>query len=259
MAGRRKGRSKKQPDYIKYCLVAGLIVFSLFAGFIAGFYAYKHYGLARLFHTDVTLGEKYPVRGIDVSNHNGKVNYDKVAAAGYSFVFVKASEGATFRDNSFKRNCTKASAAGLKVGAYHFFRKDRDGRKQATNFLEAVRTVHIDMPLVIDVEDSGNNNSVPDSEVKERLRDMVDYLKAQGYKVMFYTNGDGLKNYYKHRYDDDLLWLCSFSHPDSIIGKGHTFQQYSWWGTVDGVNGNVDLNVFIGSPSDWEEWLEAQR
>ncbi len=251
MAGRARKRNTS-PDYIKYMLVAGGILIAV----VFGYQAYKHYGLARFFYDDVTLGERYPVRGIDVSNHNGRIDYDKVAAAGYSFVFVKSSEGATFKDPRFKRNCKDAAENGLKVGAYHFFRKNREGEAQAVNFMQSIKGVKLDMPLVVDVEDWENVNNVDDATVQKRLRAMVKTLKASGYKVMIYTNGDGMKSYYEPNFKGEYLWLCTFNDPDSVVHRGHTIQQFSHWGKVNGVKGEVDLNVFMGTSREWEQWLE---
>ena len=77
--------------------------------------------------------ERYPVRGIDVSRHNGMMNLDAAAAEGVEFIFIKASEGGDFRDENFRLNYQKARHAGMKIGAYHFFRFDRDGIEQATS------------------------------------------------------------------------------------------------------------------------------
>ena len=82
--------------------------------------------------------ERFPIRGIDVSSHNGMMNLDAAAKDGVEFVFIKASEGATFRDPNFRLNYTKARHAGLMTGAYHFFRFDVDGVSQAVNFLRAI-------------------------------------------------------------------------------------------------------------------------
>lgn len=69
----------------------------------------------------------YPTRGIDISAHNGTIDFGKVKKAGYDFVIIKATEGTDFKDSMFSDNLRRAREAGLKVGAYHFFRFDTDG------------------------------------------------------------------------------------------------------------------------------------
>lgn len=78
------------------------------------------------------------MKGIDVSAHNGMMNLDAAADDGIEFIFIKASEGENFRDENFVLNYQKARHAGMKVGAYHFFRFDVDGVKQAVNLMRSV-------------------------------------------------------------------------------------------------------------------------
>src|SRR5690349_2704594 len=72
----------------------------------------------RFYEPDRTL---YPVRGIDVSHHQNEIDWRKVAHDDVSFAFIKATEGGDHRDTRFATNWKEAQAAGLKVGAYHFF------------------------------------------------------------------------------------------------------------------------------------------
>ena len=95
--------------------------------------------------------ERYEVRGIDVSAHNGEIDFPIVRDDGYEFVLIKATEGATFKDRRFISNLRRAREAGLKVGAYHFFRFDTPGYMQGLNFLNSVKARALDLPLVIDV------------------------------------------------------------------------------------------------------------
>ena len=86
-------------------------------------------------HVDVDRS-RYPVVGLDISSHNGVPDFDSIAAAGVDFVYLKATEGTSFHDPAFMRNYLAAKRAGLKVGAYHFFRFDCDGTRQAALFLD---------------------------------------------------------------------------------------------------------------------------
>ena len=62
------------------------------------------------------------VKGIDVSNNNGSINWSKVKKDGYQFAYIKASEGTNFNDTLFDSNVKKAKASGIHTGAYHFGR-----------------------------------------------------------------------------------------------------------------------------------------
>ena len=251
-AGDATRRGNGHPDYIKWMLIAGAVAV---AAVLAVLVAKRQH----LFHSDVAVDRyRFPVAGIDVSKHNGKVDFVRVAQDGYEFVFIKASEGATYRDANFLTNHHAAKAAGLKVGAYHFFRKNREGETQAQNFLGAVEGLQLDLPLVVDVEDWDNDHFVSDTDVISRLKALVATLEKKGHKVMVYTNGNGYEKYYKPHLTGKHLWLCSFTAPGTLVGYGHVFQQYSHWGEVSGVDGDVDLNVFCGSREEWERFLKNQ-
>ena len=121
--------------------------------------------------------DKYPIVGIDVSAHNGDIDFEKVRADGYTFVIIKASEGVDHHDSKFDINFDNARKAGLKVGAYHFFRKNTDGLNQAKNFLETIGWRKLDLPLVIDVEDWSNDKNVKDDRTQKHLDAMIDNLR----------------------------------------------------------------------------------
>ena len=93
--------------------------------------------------------------GIDVSHHQGEVNWHAVAEAGISFAFAKATEGATFVDPQFSRNWAPMKDAGIVRGAYHFFRPAKPAESQVANFLKAVNELGDgDLPAVLDLEEA---------------------------------------------------------------------------------------------------------
>lgn len=196
--------------------------------------------------------QRYPIRGIDVSAHNGYIDFFKVTRAGIEFVFIKASEGAEFKDKNFRANYRKARHAEIKTGAYHFFRFDVDGVDQAVNFLEAVGERKLDLGLVIDVEQQGNPEGVDPALVVDRLTAMAEYLNLKGYRVMFYTNRSGYEKYLLKDFPGYPLWICSFSeHP---FDADWTFWQYDHHGHVDGIRGDVDLDTYVGNRADWSNY-----
>lgn len=197
--------------------------------------------------------EKYAVRGIDISAHNGEIDFEKVAADGISFVIIKATEGGTFKDKRFVENVRKAREAGLKVGAYHFFRFDTPGYMQGLNFLNSIRGRKMDLPLVIDLEEWANPNSQPTPMVLNRLNEMIDHLESHGHTVMIYTNKNGYARFFKGRLEGYPLWLCSLvDEPQDI---DWTFWQATHNGRVDGIEHPVDINAFNGNRPDWDAFL----
>lgn len=187
----------------------------------------------------------YPVRGIDVSRHQKDIDWRRVAADDVSFAILKATEGGDWVDPLFARNLTDARAAGLKVGAYHFYRFNKAGAEQARNFLRVVPP-HTDLlPPVVDIEFSGNGPDRP--SVDELRKELADYLAlvepTYGKPVVIYIIGEAF-DLYRDALPDRSLWVRSLvRHP------GHEdwmYWQYHNMGRVDGIVGDVDLNVLQG-------------
>ena len=186
----------------------------------------------------------YTVSGIDISAHNGEVDFDSVAADGIDFVYIKASEGATWRDKHFEANYAGARAAGLAVGVYHFFRFDVEGWRQSVNLLRALNHRPVELPVAIDVEEWGNSTVWSTEEVVRNLQSMIELLRQGGYQTVIYTNKGGYHRFVRGRLDDVPLWICSFTSPAMVENDRWTFWQYSHCGHVAGVRGAVDLNTF---------------
>lgn len=197
----------------------------------------------------------YPSRGIDISAHNGDVDFDRVARHGIDFAILKASEGASWRDSAFERNYSRAVEAGLSVGAYHFFRFDVEGWRQSVNLLGALGGRHLDIPVAIDVEEWGNPSDRTTEEIVADLRSLVELLRQNGREPMIYTNKNGYYRFVRGRFDDVALWICSFSTPALADAGRWTLWQHSHEGRVPGVHGPVDLSTFNtprrGSFSSW--------
>jgi lysozyme len=240
-----------RPDYIKWLLLIGAASLVVLMG------AYVVWRYVIVPHSVNVDRYRYPVAGIDVSRHNGDIDFEQVRDDDYQFVFIKASEGKTYKDDAFERNYNRAREAGLKVGAYHFFRKNRTGREQADNLLGVIKGKTFDLPLVIDLEDDWGNGAVTSRQTAlERVLEMLNILNDKGYQVMIYTNLDGYEKYYKDMLGDHDLWLCSFTSPDMLSHLPHRIQQFSHEGSVNGIDGDVDLNVFRGSKRDWDSYLD---
>ena len=207
--------------------------------------------------------ERYPIRGLDLSSHNGVPDFDAIAADSICFVYLKASEGGDYRDQSFARNYAAASGTPLAIGAYHFFRFDTDGVRQARNMLDAVNGCKLDLPLAIDIEENGNPAQVPTETIIDRLEAMVAYLRVFGHNVIIYTNKNGearfLRDSFTQQYNEAPdLWICSFTDPP-LPRRKWVLWQHSHKGRIRGIKGPVDLNTFNGDSADWAAWLKQVR
>lgn len=248
---RRRGRRTRRDRLLKYMTGTGVVALILLALALHHLWAGHRHPTVEIDHS------RYPVMGVDISHNNGTdIDFAQVRKSGIAFVYIKASEGKASRDATFGPNCRKARQAGLKVGAYHFYRKGTSGRVQAQNFMQAVSGTKLDLPLVIDLEDWLNDHAVHDQAVARGVRDMIDCLQSHGKRVMVYTNLEGYKKWVKPYFMAHDVWLCAFDDPEKLDGYHHVMQQYSHWGTVDGIDGEVDLNIFNGSRSEWQRWLD---
>lgn len=196
--------------------------------------------------------KEYPITGIDISSHNSKVDFQKVTNDSISFVYLKATEGVSFKDPNFEKNYEGAINNNIPVGAYHFFRFDMNGTLQAKHFLKNISNKLFDLPIAIDVEDASNPTTDIDIVIK-RLKDFIDYIDADKNKILIYTNLNGYNKYIRNNFDNCLLWICRFSKPSSEI-KWQIWQ-YSHWGEVDGISGEVDLDVFNGNKDDFQNFI----
>lgn len=231
--------------------LAGIAIVALAAVLVFGVMSY-YSGSSRPPHVSVDRS-RYPVKGIDISYHNGEVDFDAVASDSVRFVYIKATEGGKWQDSCFVRNFDAARAAGLVVGAYHFFRFDVSGLRQAYNFLEGLHGREPDLPAVIDLEEWKNAPDVTTADVIDRLAVMVDRLKAAGMRVIIYTNKSGYSRFLHRRFDNLDVWICSFTDPPT--GGPWLLWQHSHQGRVAGIRGKVDLNTFNGTAEEFEAFV----
>lgn len=197
--------------------------------------------------------DTYEVKGADISAHNGDVDFRLLAREGIEFVFIKATEGVRFKDTMFHRNYRRASDAGMKIGAYHFFRFDSPGYLQALNIMHSVRGKKLDLPIVIDVEEWTNPSDRNTEAIVAQILDMARTLRSNGYDAMIYTNKDGYNRFVQGRLEEFPLWLCSFSDIDKEVRW--RFWQYSHRGIIRGIERMVDLNVFGGTRQEWNSLI----
>ncbi len=197
----------------------------------------------------------HEIVGIDISAHNGDVDFKKVREGGIEFVIIKASEGGTFKDRKFVDNVRNARRAGMKIGAYHFFRFDTPGYIQGLNFANSIHGRSLDLPAVIDIEEFTNPNLQTTKLVMSRVTEMADYLEKRGYRVMLYTNKKGHARFIKGQLATYPLWLCSLgTTPEGIDCD---LWQATHHGRIDGVDHDVDINVFTGTRSGWDRFASG--
>lgn len=199
-------------------------------------------------------------KGIDVSKWQGLINWDKVKKSGVEFAIIREGYGKknpSQIDKKFKENINGAKNTGINVGVYHYSYADsiNDAINEAQFCLENIQGYQLEYPVVFDIEDK--------EMLKLSTRQRTDICKAfcreiekNGYYTMIYTNPNWLKNYL---YSSELLsfwdlWLAQWDVERPSYSCG--IWQYSETGKVDGISGNVDLNI---SYKDYPDIIKKAR
>jgi lysozyme len=207
----------------------------------------------------IVLPEKHTIHGIDVSRHQEIIDWKKVdimksGGKEISFAFIKATEGIGRTDQYFSRNWKQIKKTNLIRGAYHFYYPSRDARKQALNFISQVRLMKGDLPPVVDIEHTGGKSK---KRIIEGLTVFLKTVKKHYFITpVIYTNHSFYNNYLTGEFDDYPLWISYYIPEDQFHSKcdyAWSFWQHSETGKVDGIEGNVDFNVFSGSMAELQK------
>lgn len=201
--------------------------------------------------------------GIDVSSHQGKVNWKKVADDGISFAMLRCGvrgygqKGIIREDETFAYNLEHAAAVGLDVGVYFFSQavSVEEAEEEANFVLDTLQNAPLTLPVVFDwetitAEESGEDGARTDGMDKETVTDCAlafcRVIREAGYDPMVYFNNDvGYFSYDISRIQEENLpiWFASYhaDYPDY-------YYHVDWWqytdsGTVKGVTGDADLSI----------------
>ncbi len=194
------------------------------------------------------------IHGIDVSHHQGDIDWEKVSRAEVSgepinFVIIKATEGVSHIDENFNENFYQTRQYDLVRGAYHYFKPNLPAREQAKFFLKQVHLEEGDLPPVLDIEERG------DLSVNQLQKAALTWLKAveKQYNVppIIYTNYKFKVDYLNTpEFEHYPYWIAHY-YVRNLTYKGKwRFWQHTDCGVIDGIKGKVDLNVYNGSMYD---------
>ncbi len=199
-------------------------------------------------------GEPASIKGIDVSRYQGDVDWEKVAADGVRFVFVRLgyrgySEGALITDEKFEEYVKGAAQHGIWVGIYFVTQAitEEEAIEEAEFVLDSIRPYNITWPVVLDIEEAASATA---RTVGLKAKDRTDYtiafcekIREAGYTPMLYCN----IRWYLEELELERLtaydkWFAQyFNRP--FFPYEFTVWQYTNTGRVDGIKGDVDLNI----------------
>lgn len=189
--------------------------------------------------------------GIDVSDWNGDIDWDKVKAEGIEFVIIRAGyrgsvTGSIVQDARFEANIRGAQTAGLKVGVYFFTQAVNavEAVEEASAVLKLVQEYPLDYPIFIDTESAGGRADGLDKETRTLVCEaFCRTVGNAGYRAGVYAN--------RHWYNDNVdvsrlgayyIWLAEYRGTPLYQGYYQMWQHTSQ-GKVNGIKGNVDLDI----------------
>lgn len=195
--------------------------------------------------------------GIDVSVFQGDIDWDAVKNDGIDFVMLRVGyrgygqKGIMGKDDKFDSNYEGAKKAGLKVGAYFFSQatNESEAREEAAFVLDAVRDCPLDYPIAYDWEfvDNGEarTNGMTSEDITVCAKAFCEAIKSAGKVPVIYFNCEtGYFNYDLPQVKDYDFWLAEYYDTPSFY-YNYKMWQYSKTGSVDGISGDVDMNISI--------------
>lgn len=185
-------------------------------------------------------------KGIDVSYHQGDINWSKVKSAGIEFAILRIGYGMydNQKDSKFEENYSEARAAGIPVGVYHYsYAKTVDeAKREADLVLKWLNNRDLDLPVYFDIEDKTQQNLGKDT-LNAICRKFCDTIEAGGYWAGIYSNKywatgliDGPTLGKRYTY-----WVAQYNSKCTYTGP-YAMWQYSSSGSVNGISGRVDMN-----------------
>lgn len=187
----------------------------------------------------------YPRQGIDVSNHQGDIDWSKLPGQGVDFAYIKSTEGGDFLDKSFAKNWAGAKAAGIDRGAYHFFTLCKSGREQAANFIRTVPQDADALAPVVDLEYLGNcSRRISVDALHKELGDFITAVEAHsGKPIVLYLTQEFDDAYQVTKQVHRPTWLRSIIFEPDFGKRPWHIWQMSNFRRLDGIKGRVDWNV----------------
>lgn len=192
--------------------------------------------------------------GVDVSSHQGSIDWQAVADDGIDFAIVRVgnrgyTEGTLSVDELFAQNIDGAAAAGLETGAYFFSQalSADEAREEADLVLEQLAGRQVDLPIAYDHESvadsAGRANQLAGEDLAVCARAFCERLEAAGYETMVYGNKQDIARFEGDTLDDRPRWLAEYGVAVPTAQFDFTIWQYTNNGSIAGIDTAVDLDI----------------
>lgn len=249
---KKKPQERSMPVWLRNVIAAFIAVafLSAFFYFFIRPYSYRWKPCYGFKAYGVCMPSGFSVHGIDVSHHQGMIDWKMLTQTRQGkfpvhFVFMKASEGGDYGDKVFQANFDSAKVHGFIRGAYHFYNPKTDPIRQADFFINSVKLDSGDLPPVLDIEKRADDEKVLRRDLKIWLDKIEQHYKV---KPILYTSYKFKTRYLNDSIFDSYPYWIAHYYVDSVKYKGDwKFWQHTDVGTLPGIRGKVDLNIFNGS------------
>jgi lysozyme len=197
----------------------------------------------------VLENHKGKVVGIDVSEFQGKVDWDEVEILDekypVQFVFIRATAGNDRVDGQFKRNWHGAKENKIIRGAYHYYRPNENSIEQANLFIKTVKLQKGDLPPVLDIEKLPKNQSL-DSLKKGLKRWLTKVEKHYQVRPIIYSGERYYSDFLKEEFGEYLFWIANYNFYREKIEDDWLFWQFTEKASLPGIKHRVDVNIYNG-------------
>lgn len=200
--------------------------------------------------------------GIDVSKWQGYIDWKQVKEAGIEFAMIRvgyrgSTEGKIYMDPHFEQNIKGAISNGIYVGIYFFSMAttEEEAIQEAAWTVEAIKKYKITYPVAYDFESFGQDRvaGVSNEQMNNNAVAFLSYIKSKGYDPMMYASKNAFKERWTmNKFSNFKIWLAHYTEKTDYAGRYNMWQHTSK-GTVDGINGNVDMNISYFKYSDKKE------
>lgn len=184
------------------------------------------------------------LKGIDISMHNGAVDFNKVKQGGIDVVIIKSTEGVDYIDPWFEKHYKGANNAGLNIGFYHFMSEKTAPKQQARDFWNAIKDKKFTVLPCLDIETNKQGRSK--TQISDRCVEFLEeFKKLSGYNCMVYTGGFFGRDLLDDRVKKYPGWIAHYGVKEPMdTGFKVVGHQYTEDGRTPGVNTRVDMNNF---------------
>ena len=193
--------------------------------------------------------------GIDVSSHQGSIDWSAVKNDGIDFAFLRCgfrgmSEGTISADETFYTNADGAVNAGIPIGVYFFSQalNEEEAREEADYVLSLIAGMNISGPIAYDFEifpdQTSRAQDLSNDQITANAKAFCQRIEEAGYTAIIYGNQHDLSRYHLDEMSWDI-WYAQYTDSAPSISEGLVMWQYTSTGQVDGISTDVDLNILF--------------